>query len=295
MTIVTKRCFSVRLTVFLVLLISIPVILTSCALSQTVQYSTSAPGNAPNPAAPTSPDMLRLQAPEPSTGQSTSTQTGQPQAESQQLLMVDESAAQGKAEESVTGQTYTRMVVPSGTYSPNSLYISYASQTIAGCYLYNSLPIWVQNSRSGPLWFYEWYPDGRLEANYLGTTYPGWYRWWFYADSPGWHILQYYCNGWSNYIYVYVYGYPGYSPYQTTPQYTDESHVILRSSWFKGYDVYLDGSYVGTEGSGGDPLDGTYRFNAPGDMWHTIVISRGGQSYDETGTFLSGVTYRFTL
>jgi hypothetical protein len=207
--------------------------------------------------------------------------------------MVDAGAAQGTAEEAASSQASSRMVVPSGIYSPNRLYISYAYQTAAGCYLYDSLPIWVQNSGSGPLWLYEWYPDGHLEVDGLGATSPGWYRWWFYADSSGWHILQYYCSGWSNYIYVYVY--PGYYPYPTPQQYTGDSNVILRSSWFRGYDVYLDGSYVGTEGSRGDALDGTYRFDVPGNMIHTIVISRGGQSYDETGTFLSGVTYRFTL
>jgi hypothetical protein len=30
-------------------------------------------------------------------------------------------------------------------------------------------------------------------------------------------------------------------------------------------------------------------------MWHTIVISKGAQSYDESGTFLNGAAYRFTL
>jgi hypothetical protein len=33
---------------------------------------------------------------------------------------------------------------------------------------------------------------------------PGWYKGWFCGDIPGWHILQYYCSGRSNYIYVYV-------------------------------------------------------------------------------------------
>lgn len=32
---------------------------------------------------------------------------------------------------------------------------------------------------------------------------------WFFADVPGWHILQFYYNGWSNYAYIYVSG-PSY-------------------------------------------------------------------------------------
>ncbi len=71
--------------------------------------------------------------------------------------------------------------------------------------------------------------------------------------------------------------------------------MTLRSSWLKGYDVYLDGKYIGKEGKGSDILDGVYSFRVPGNMWHTIVISKNGQSYDETGTFVSGAAYRFTL
>ena len=36
-------------------------------------------------------------------------------------------------------------------------------------------------------------------------------------------------------------------------------------------------------------------FRVPGGMWHRIVISKDGESYDETGTFVSGASYRFTI
>jgi hypothetical protein len=50
-----------------------------------------------------------------------------------------------------------------------------------------------------------------LDTNYAGNVYSSsWYKRWFFADVPGWHILQYYCNGWSNYIYIYVNGPSGY-------------------------------------------------------------------------------------
>jgi hypothetical protein len=65
----------------------------------------------------------------------------------------------------------------------------------------------MSTSSSGNIWFYEWYPSGSLDVQYAGYSYyPGWYKRWFVADVPGWHILQYYCNGWSNYVYIYVYG-----------------------------------------------------------------------------------------
>ena len=148
--------------------------------------------------------------------------------------------------------------------------------------------MWLQTSGSGPIWFYEWSPNGQLRVNYLGYASAGWQKKWFNGDAPGWHILQYYSQGWSNYIYIYVYD-------GGKPSYTGTSAVILRSSWFKGYDIYLDGKYVGTEGSGSDLLDGIYDFRVQGGMWHTIVISKNGQSYDETGTFVSGAAYRFTI
>lgn len=285
-----------RLTTILILVL----VLLSPALGQPSQYSIYAPGDAPTPKVPSSPDSLGLQAPEP-----ISTIQTAPQEElSQPLMRSDESSASsisysyGARGASGYGQESARLVLPGGAATYNRLYISSADQTTAGADQYTYLPIWLQVYRTGPIWLYEWYPDGHLDVNSLGYAYPGWYKKWFLADTPGWHIMQYYCNGWSNYIYIYVYG-TGYSPSpypgQTPAPYYGTSSVILRSSWFKGYDVYLDGSHIGTEGTGGDPLDGVYRFNAPGNMWHTIVISRGAQSYDETGTFVSGATYRFTL
>jgi len=113
-------------------------------------------------------------------------------------------------------QTYSMVITPQGSYAPNSLYISYAPRTVASCNLYANLPLWMKTTTQGHIWFYEWYPSGMLDTNYAGYVYyPGWYKRWFFADTPGWHIMQYYCNGWSNYAYIYVYGPSGYwvNPY----------------------------------------------------------------------------------
>jgi hypothetical protein len=95
---------------------------------------------------------------------------------------------------------------------------------------------------------------------------------WLNWRYPVWHILQYYCGGWSNYIYVYVYdGGSGYWTNQGTypkkastqkgvASYSGTSSVTLRSSFFKGHNIYLDGTYVGKEGSGSDILDGFFGF-----------------------------------
>jgi len=124
-------------------------------------------------------------------------------------------AAPQGLEVSATGPTYQKMILPPGGTAANSLYIAYAPQTVAGCNMYANLPLWMNTANSGPIWFYEWYPNGMLDTQYAGSAYyPGWYKRWFFADAPGWHILQYYCGGWSNYAYIYVYG-PGYwvNPY----------------------------------------------------------------------------------
>jgi hypothetical protein len=71
--------------------------------------------------------------------------------------------------------------------------------------------------------------------------------------------------------------------------------VIFSSSWLRGYSVFVDGSYVGGDGQGGDPLDGTYSLNVAGNQYHILEISSGGRTYSERGTFLTGYTYKLNL
>lgn len=271
---------------------------TAYETSVDVGYSSTVPSSAPVPVESESPENLGLQVPAESVAKLATYTQAPSAAEISQGLIPASASTAGKLTSAVQSAQYnynypsqsqSMMVVPQGTAAKNRLYISNVPQTVAGCTLYGWLPMWLQTFSTGPIWLYEWYPDGRLSVNYLGFSSMGWQKKWFNGETPGWHILQYYSKGWSNYIYVYVYG-----PKPKPPS-SGTSSVTLRSSWFKGYDVYLDGKYVGTEGSGSDPLDGIYNFRVPGNMWHTIVISKNGQSYDETGTFVSGAAYRFTL
>ena len=195
-----------------VIIIASIILLCTAALGQMNSYSTSTPGGAPTPSTPTSPESLGLQAP---TVITTSGQTPTVQERSQGLMSASEGAAYASApvmKSTASSQIYNQVIVPSGGYVQNSLYISYAPQTVASCDLYANLPLWLKTSKTGNIWFYEWYPDGALDTQYAGNVYsPGWYKRWFIADVPGWHILQYYCNGWSNYIYIYghiTYTYP---------------------------------------------------------------------------------------
>jgi hypothetical protein len=73
--------------------------------------------------------------------------------------------------------------------------------------------MWMDVRVCGPLYSYEWYPDGKLEIKNLGyVQYPGWLKMWFGGNAAGWHTIQYNCNSWSNYIYVYVYAPSCYQP-----------------------------------------------------------------------------------
>ena len=50
----------------------------------------------------------------------------------------------------------------------------------------------------------------------------------------------------------------------------------------RGYQVYLDGNYVGTEGTGGDPPDGKYTFKVPGNQYHEVRVYDGQFNYPKT-------------
>ncbi len=195
-----------------VLIMALIMLLCSAALGQISSYSTSTSGGAPTPVTPSSPESLGLQAP---TSPTTSGQSPSVQERSQGLISSSQNAAYASAPQGLkataNSPTYNQVIYPTGSYSQNSLYISYAPQTVASCNLYANLPLWLKTSGSGNIWFYEWYPNGMLDTQYAGNVnFPGWYKRWFFADVPGWHILQYYCNGWSNYAYIYVYGPSGY-------------------------------------------------------------------------------------
>ncbi len=190
-----------RMNIVLVLVL---VLLCGSALAQPMPTST-----------PPSPATMGIQAPMPSY----STQAP-PISESNQALFTTTQAYASAAAPPMAHSTITNayMIVPPGTSAPNLFYIPYYPSTVASCYFGQWIPMWLDVKRYGPLYTYEWYPNGKLVRQYpANIPYPSWQKMWFYGDAPGWHTLQYYCNGWSNYIYVYVYG--GTSPYTMTPSY----------------------------------------------------------------------------
>jgi hypothetical protein len=83
--------------------------------------------------------------------------------------------------------------------------------TVAGVFSGEWLPLWSKTNRNGVYWSFEWTICQNQQGYYcspevksFGYKNACWYQTWFRGDKPGWHILSYYCNDWSNYIYIYV-------------------------------------------------------------------------------------------
>lgn len=170
------------------------------------------------------------------------------------------------------------------------------------CPLGSYLSLLAYAPGGGMVDFYEIYPDGRLLTRSY-YFYQGYSRIIFEADEVGRHILIFAANNQpSNAVIVDVASVgwppspgPGPAPGPSPWPPVGSARVIFSSSWLRGYSVFVDGSYAGGDGSGGDPLDGTYSLDVVGDQYHTLEISSGGQTFSERGTFLSGVTYRLSI
>jgi len=83
--------------------------------------------------------------------------------------------------------------------------------TVAGVFCGGWLPLWSKVSRPGAYWSFEWTACSSGPSYYcppevknFGYKSTGWYQTWFKGNNPGWHILSYHSNDWSNYIYIYV-------------------------------------------------------------------------------------------
>jgi len=68
-----------------------------------------------------------------------------------------------------------------------------------------------------------------------------------------------------------------------------DTPVTIQTSLL-GYDVYLDGAFIGKEGTGGDALDGIFRFKVVGGQTHTVRVFDGMNPYERTMFFERGVT-----
>jgi len=69
-----------------------------------------------------------------------------------------------------------------------------------------------------------------------------------------------------------------------------DSTATIVSQRMRGYQVFLDENYIGTEGTGGDPLDGRFSFSVVGNRNHDIRVYDGQFNYPKTMFFERGGT-----
>lgn len=69
-----------------------------------------------------------------------------------------------------------------------------------------------------------------------------------------------------------------------------DSTATIVSQGMRGYQVFLDGNYIGTEGTGADPLDGKFSFRVDGNRNHVVGVYDGHFNYPKTIFFERGGT-----
>lgn len=149
---------------------------------------------------------------------------------------------------------------------------------------------------SGGGWadFYEITPANRMVQRRY-SLYPGYSQLTFRADEVGRYVMLFSVdNKMSNAVVVDVrsgtwpVSPPGPGP--QTPSY-GSARATLKSTNLKGYSVYVDGSYVGADGRGGDLRDGIYAINVAGNQRHSIKVYGSGLTCTSNEYYESGRSY----
>lgn len=83
---------------------------------------------------------------------------------------------------------------------------------------------------------------------------------------------------------------PAYTTAQSPATIAGDSTATIVSQGMRGYQVFLDGNYIGTEGTGGDQPDGRFTFNAVGNQYHDVRVYDGQFNYPKTIFFERGGT-----
>ncbi len=208
--------------------------------------------------------------------------------------------------------SYQMQAVPYTQYLSNAAYSGGNSLWILGSSSwsqYAKVPQWsglsllATSSKGGNGYLYEITPDGKLSRESF-SFFSGSSQIDFYADTIGQHVLLYIIGGQvSNAIVIdvtnaYTPAYPTTSSYPlaqivppttTAPPATGDTPVTIVSQDMRGYQVFLDGSYIGTEGRGGDALDGMFSFSVVGGRNHDVRVYDGQFNYPKTMFFTRGI------
>ncbi len=192
----------------------------------------------------------------------------------------------GSTQKAVPYTQYQTYALSTGA---NSLWISGSSSwtQYAMVPLGSMLNMITTSPVGGYGYLYEIYPDGNLDMNsYYFNPYN---QIEFYADKEGQHQLFFNIGGQpSNVIVIDV------VPYQPSQPVYNFAAITISSSWLRGYNVYVDGSYQATEGMMGGP-DGTVTINVPGDSYHNIAIDGSGLTFSDYKYFKAGYAYQLNV
>lgn len=125
------------------------------------------------------------------------------------------------------------------------------------------------------------------------NLYPGYSQLPFHAEEVGRYVILFSVDDrLSNAVIVDVRaGTWPVSPPGPDPYGYGSSRVTLKSSSLKGYSVYVDGSYVGADGQGGDLRDGIFSTTVSGNQWHTIKVYGSGLTCTSNEYYESGRSY----
>ena len=177
-------------------------------------------------------------------------------------------------------------------------------------YLVSPVGAWLQLIAhapvEGPAGFYEMIQTGTTSSKY--NTYQfnqGYNTMNFKADQVGRHMLYFVVNNQpSNVVIVDVFAqtpssqYPTFAPTTTMPTVSNlpqptsangDTPVTIQSQGMRGYQVFLDENYIGTEGGNGDALDGVFNFRVIGGQNHNIRVYDGQFNYPKSMYFAGGV------
>ena len=75
----------------------------------------------------------------------------------------------------------------------------------------------------------------------------------------------------------------------TQPALSGDTPVTIQSPTMRGYQVYLDGLLIGTEGTAGDAPDGKFSFRVMGNQEHNIRVYDGQFNYPKSMYFQRGI------
>jgi hypothetical protein len=197
--------------------------------------------------------------------------------------------------------------IPYADYQSTAIYSGANSLWIEGDFSWTQYAVcplggWLRLITNSPLGgtadVYKITPSGRVEkySNWIGT----YSTMSFHAEEIGRYFLFFVVNNQPSNLVIIEVGEswtpppglitPPSTPATPSPTSGDVT-VTIKSEGMRGYEVYVDGVYVGKDGWGGDALDGKYVLKVTGNQWHTVRVFDGQWFYGKSKYYQRKQTY----